>query len=270
MNGQSRRLHALETWWSDSCPNGVAERPWDLLRVPAPAASARRGPRRPRLGRAPRRHVPGSRCCRSGRTARPAVSSIGGARPIPTVLRARHLLARRVSERRGQRPPWDLLRVPTLAASARRAPRRPRPASAFRLPVVRGGGPTARPTVSLTRGGWSFPGALCAVHPPPPAHHRAGWLGPAAGLPRGRPAALNGRRAGRRDGWAIFPGAFFWKWRFLSYNPLYPIIGIFTFSIQNTGNTPLCPGFCQARKPRFLTEPLWIAPEMKCSRVAEL
>ncbi len=31
---------------------------------------------------------------------------------------------------------------------------------------------------------------------------------------------------------------FWWKWRFLSYNPLYPICGIFTYSIQNTGNTP--------------------------------
>ena len=201
MNGQSRRLHALETWWSDSCPNGVAERPWGLLRVPAPAASARRGPRRPRLGRAPRRPVLGGRSNRGGRTARSVVSLSGGARAIPTVFRVGHLLGRLMSERRGQRPPWDLLRVSTLAASARRAPRRPRPGSAFRLPAVRGGGPTAWTAVSLTWGGRSFPGALCAAYPRPPVPHPAGWPGPAAGLSRGRPARAErppGGAAGRR------------------------------------------------------------------------
>ena len=200
MNGQSRRLHALATYWSDSCPNGVAERPWGLLRVPALAASARRGPRRPRLGRALRRHVLGGRSSWGGRPARPVISLSVDVRAIPTVLHAGHILSRRMSERRGQRPPWDLLRVPTLAASARRAPRRPWPASAFRLPALRGGGPTARTAVSLTWGGRSFPGALCAAHPRPPALRRAGWPGPAAGLPRGRPA-----RAERPPGGAAGP-----------------------------------------------------------------
>ena len=179
----------------------MAERPWGLLRVPALAASARRGPRRPRLGRAPRRPVLGGRSNRGGRTARSVVSLSVGARAIPTVFRAGQLLGRLVPERRGQRPPWDLLRVSTLAASARRAPRRPWPASAFRLPALRGGGPTARTAVSLTWGGRSFPGALCAAHPRPPALRRAGWPGPAAGLPRGRPARAErppGGAAGRR------------------------------------------------------------------------
>ena len=55
--------------------------------------------------------------------------------------------------------------------------------------------------VSLTWGSRSFPGALCAAHPHPPAPHPAGWPGPAAGLPRGRPARAErppGGAAGRR------------------------------------------------------------------------
>ena len=173
-------------------------RPWDLLRVRIPAASARRGPRRPRPGRALRRPILGGRSNRGGRTARSVVSLSGGARAIPTVFRVGHLLGRLVSERRGQRPPWDLLRAPASAASARPLP------GGHRGGLARGtrsvsflDGPTVRTAVPLTWGGRSFPGTLWAAHPPgAPAAGRGG-----RGLPRGSPggalSALNGRHGGR-------------------------------------------------------------------------
>ena len=182
MNGQSRRLHALETWWSDSCPNGVAERPWDLLRVPTPAASARRGPRRQGPGADPRRPVLGG-----GVGARPG---------LPFLSAGAHGRSRRFSVLVTS---WGVS-CPNGVARDRRgtscAPRDTPPLpGGHRGGLARGalsvsfpGGPAARTAVSLTWGGRSFPGALCAAHPPAPALRRAGWPGPAAELPWGRAA----------------------------------------------------------------------------------
>ena len=78
-----RHRRVLERLWSK---RGGRRPPWDLLRLPARGASARREPRRPTPGRAPRR--PAAACRWS--TGRPVASRSVDGRSFPAAVRAVH------------------------------------------------------------------------------------------------------------------------------------------------------------------------------------
>ena len=142
----------------------------------------------------------GARCLGSseGCPARPIVSLSVDGRPIPTVLRHRHVLERLWSERGGRRPPWDLLRLPALrrictsgAAPAHAGARSSAPGGS--LPVVPRGGRSRR---AAWTGGPSR--GFCARFTLRTRLPPGGVAGAAAGLRRGRPARAPRRRAARR------------------------------------------------------------------------
>ena len=85
-------------------------------------------------------------------------------------------------------------------ASARRAPRRPRPGHAFRLVS---GCPHGADGRSSHMGRSVLPGDTVGRPPSGRAFRRAGWPGPAAGVPRGRP--VRAERPPRRAG-GVMPG----------------------------------------------------------------